>query len=126
MTPWRCRYKCGNGYPRILWLLIAIATGGAWIFYFADAPTLALQFVTFQAPAVAYATVAILTATTFVLAGYLREQVCTFMCPWPRIQAAMLDEDSLVVTYMTGRRTAFAPPEEGCGCGRKSGGLCGL
>jgi cytochrome c oxidase accessory protein FixG len=79
--------------------MIAVATGGAWIFYFADAPTLARQFFTFQAPAVAYATVALLTATTFVLAGYLREQVCTFMCPWPRIQAAMLDEDSLVVTY---------------------------
>jgi cytochrome c oxidase accessory protein FixG len=83
----------------LLWLLIAIATGGAWIFYFADAPTLALQFSTFQAPTVAYITVAILTATTFVLAGYMREQVCTYMCPWPRIQAAMLDEDSLVVTY---------------------------
>ncbi len=83
----------------ILWLLIAMATGGAWIFYFADAPTLALQFIAFKAPAVAYVTVAILTATTFIFAGYLREQVCTYMCPWPRIQAAMLDEDSLVVTY---------------------------
>jgi cytochrome c oxidase accessory protein FixG len=83
----------------LLWLLTAIATGGAWIFYFADAPTFALQFFAFQAPAVAYVTVAILTATTFILAGYMREQVCTYMCPWPRIQAAMLDEDSLVVTY---------------------------
>lgn len=82
-----------------LWLLIAVATGGAWIFYFADAPTLAVQFITFHAPVAAYATVALLTATTFVFGGYLREQVCTYMCPWPRIQAAMLDEDSLVVTY---------------------------
>ncbi len=83
----------------VLWLLIAVATGGAWIFYFADAPTLAREFFTFTAPPVAYITVALLTATTFVFAGYLREQVCTYMCPWPRIQAAMLDEDSLVVTY---------------------------
>ena len=29
----------------------------------------------------------------------MREQVCTYMCPWPRIQAAMLDENSLTVTY---------------------------
>jgi cytochrome c oxidase accessory protein FixG len=43
--------------------------------------------------------IAVLTATTFVLAGYMREQVCIYMCPWPRIQGAMLDEDSLVVTY---------------------------
>ena len=81
------------------WLLIAVATGGAWIFYFADAPTLLLNFLTGQAPFVAYATVGILTATTYVFGGLMREQVCVYMCPWPRIQAAMLDEDSLVVTY---------------------------
>lgn len=83
----------------IVWLLIAVATGGAWIFYFADAPTLAVSFVNFTAPPAAYFTVATLTATTFVFAGYMREQVCTYMCPWPRIQGAMLDEDSLIVTY---------------------------
>ena len=98
-APWSIDKLWKRASKNALWLLIAIATGGAWIFYFADAPTLARQFIAFQAPAVAYATVALLTATTFVLAGYLREQVCTYMCPWPRIQAAMLDEDSLVVTY---------------------------
>ena len=82
-----------------VWLLIAVATGGAWIFYFADAPTLLREVVTLEAPAIAYMTVAVLTATTFVLGGFLREQVCTYMCPWPRIQAAMLDEQSLTVTY---------------------------
>jgi cytochrome c oxidase accessory protein FixG len=82
-----------------LWLVIAVLTGGAWIFYFADAPTLLRDFITFQAPPVAYITVAILTFTTYVFAGFMREQVCTYMCPWPRIQAAMLDEHSLTVTY---------------------------
>ncbi len=82
-----------------IWIVIAMATGGAWIFYFADAPTLARNFLAFDAPWVAYSTVGILTATTYTFAGFMREQVCTYMCPWPRIQAAMLDEDSLVVTY---------------------------
>ncbi|NNF80877.1 MAG: cytochrome c oxidase accessory protein CcoG [Rhizobiales bacterium] len=82
-----------------IWIVIAVATGGAWIFYFADAPTLLRNFLTFEAPLIAYTTVAILTATTYVFAGFMREQVCTYMCPWPRIQGAMLDEDSLVVTY---------------------------
>lgn len=82
-----------------LFLAISVATGGAWIFYFADAPTLLYDFVTLQAPFVAYATVGVLTATTYTLGGIMREQVCIYMCPWPRIQAAMLDEDSLVVTY---------------------------
>ncbi|MEM8796225.1 MAG: cytochrome c oxidase accessory protein CcoG [Pseudomonadota bacterium] len=82
-----------------IWLLIGVATGGAWIFYFADAPTLLYQFVTLDAPFVAYATVAILTATTYVFGGLMREQVCTYMCPWPRVQGAMLDEHSLIVNY---------------------------
>ncbi len=82
-----------------IWLLIAIATGGAWIFYFADAPSLAFDFLTGHAAFVAYSTVALLTATTYVLGGLMREQVCIYMCPWPRIQGAMLDDNSLVVTY---------------------------
>jgi cytochrome c oxidase accessory protein FixG len=67
--------------------------------YFADAPTLTRDFWSGQAAPVAYVTVAILTATTFVLGGFMREQVCIYMCPWPRIQSAMLDEKSLLVTY---------------------------
>jgi polyferredoxin len=50
-------------------------------------------------PPVAYATVAILTATTFVFGGFMREQVCIYMCPWPRIQAAMMDEETITVAY---------------------------
>jgi cytochrome c oxidase accessory protein FixG len=82
-----------------IWLLIGVLTGGAWIFYFADAPSLLTSVVTLQAPPVAYVTIAILTATTYTFGGLMREQVCTYMCPWPRIQGAMLDEHSLTVTY---------------------------
>ncbi|MCU4654151.1 cytochrome c oxidase accessory protein CcoG [Roseibacterium sp. SDUM158016] len=83
----------------IVWLLIAVATGGAWVFYFADAPTLFIQLVTGQAAFVAYTTIGILTFTTFVFGGFMREQVCIYMCPWPRIQAAMMDEDTITVAY---------------------------
>lgn len=82
-----------------VWLLIAISTGGAWVFYFADAPQLAIDLFTGNAAYVAYATVGILAGTTYIFGGLMREQVCTYMCPWPRIQAAMLDENSLTVTY---------------------------
>ena len=82
-----------------IWLAIGVGTGGAWIYYFADAPTLLRQVVTLQAPAIAYGTIALLTATTYTFGGLMREQVCTYMCPWPRIQGAMLDENSLTVTY---------------------------
>jgi len=82
-----------------IWLMIAWWTGGAWVLYFNDAPTLMKQLVTFQAPMLAYIWIAILTATTYVLAGFMREQVCVYMCPWPRIQAALTDEWALNVTY---------------------------
>ena len=86
-----------------IWILIGIVTGGAWILYFADAPTLIARVFTLQAPFVAYATIALLTATTYTFGGIMREQVCTYMCPWPRIQAVMLDENSLTVTYNSWR-----------------------
>src|SRR5215471_19883806 len=60
-TLWR------KGATHLSWLVIAIATGGAWVFYFADAPTLAHQLVTFNAPLIAYLFVGIFTATTYVL-----------------------------------------------------------
>jgi cytochrome c oxidase accessory protein FixG len=82
-----------------LWLVIALATGGAWVFYFADAPTLMAGLVTGQAHPVAYTTVAVLTATTFAFGGFAREQICIYACPWPRIQAAMMDEDTITIGY---------------------------
>ncbi len=82
-----------------VWFLIGLATGGAWVFYFTDAPTLFHQLVTFQAPMVAYITMLVLTMTTFAFGGFAREQICIYACPWPRIQAAMLDEDSITVAY---------------------------
>lgn len=82
-----------------IWLVIAWWTGGAWVLYFSDAPTLVRDLATFQAPALAYIWIAILTFTTYVLAGFMREQVCVYMCPWPRIQAALTDEWALNVTY---------------------------
>jgi len=83
----------------IVWLIISVATGGAWVFYFADAPTLLVDLVTFSAAPIAYSTIAVLTATTFIFGGFMREQVCIYMCPWPRIQGAMMDEGTLTVAY---------------------------
>src|SRR6266508_2841797 len=98
-----------------IWLMIAWWTGGAWVLYFADAPTLVRELATFQAPFVAYLWIGMLTFTTYTLAGFMREQVCTYMCPWPRIQAALTDEWALNVTYRYDRgepRTSVKKAEE--------------
>ena len=92
--------KCAK---HAVWLLIGVATGGAWILYFNDAPTVTRKFLVGEASAGVYFFVLMLTATTYLLAGWAREQVCTYMCPWPRFQAAMLDEHSFAVTYRAWR-----------------------
>lgn len=82
-----------------IWLLIGLATGGAWVFYFTDAPTLVVNLLNGTAHPIAYTSLAILTATTFAFGGFAREQMCIYACPWPRIQAAMMDEDTLTIGY---------------------------
>jgi cytochrome c oxidase accessory protein FixG len=97
--PWNWEKLIKNGIKWWLWLLIGLATGGAWVFYFTDAPTLARDLVAGQAHPVAYVSILILTFTTFFFGGFAREQICIYACPWPRIQAAMMDEDTLTIGY---------------------------
>ncbi|MGB3456411.1 MAG: cytochrome c oxidase accessory protein CcoG [Litorimonas sp.] len=97
----------------VSWLLIAALTGGVWILYFHDAPTIARDFFTGHAPTTSYVFAALLTFTTYTLAGSMREQVCTYMCPWPRIQAALIDEDALNVTYRYDRGEPRGPHKKG-------------
>jgi len=87
----------------LAWLLIAIVTGGAWIMYFNDAPTVVADVFTANASLTVYGFIGLFAATTYLLAGWAREQVCIYMCPWPRFQAAMFDEHSLLVTYESWR-----------------------
>jgi cytochrome c oxidase accessory protein FixG len=97
--PWTLERTARAGLKHFLWLMVAWWTGGAWVLYFADAPTLVKDLATFQASPIAYLWIALLTTTTYLLAGHMREQVCLYMCPWPRIQAALTDEYALNVTY---------------------------
>ncbi len=96
-TVWR------KGLKHAVWLGIAFWTGGAWIMYYVDAPTVTVEFWTGAASKEVYFFTLLFTATTYLLAGWAREQVCTYMCPWPRFQSAMLDEQSLTVTYQAWR-----------------------
>ncbi|MFO1014211.1 MAG: cytochrome c oxidase accessory protein CcoG [Caulobacteraceae bacterium] len=95
------------------WLAVAFATGGAWIFYFRDAPTLLREFWMGQAPMTSYVSCALLTFTTYVFAGHMREQVCEYLCPWPRIQSAMVDAETLQVTYRYDRGEPRGPHKKG-------------
>ncbi len=60
-----------------------------------------------------YASIATLAFTTYSLGGLMREQVCTYMCPWPRIQGAMTDNEALAVTYRADRGEPRGPHRKG-------------
>src|SRR5262245_54548494 len=99
----------------VTWLVIAALTGGAMGFYFRDAPTLAQELLSGSAPAIAYLFLGVFTATTYVLGGIAREQVCIYMCPWPRIQGAMVDQETLLITYRAARGEPRGPHKKGQG-----------
>lgn len=102
-----------KGGKHLVWLLIAFLTGGAFILYWHDAPTIARTFFTGEAPLTAYFFAGVLTFTTYMLAGTMREQVCTYLCPWPRIQGALTDQHALNVTYRYDRGEPRGPHRKG-------------
>jgi cytochrome c oxidase accessory protein FixG len=101
--PWGPAKLFKKSMTHLSWLAIGLLTGGAFVFYFRDAPTLAHELLTGTAPAIAYLFLGIFTLTTYVLGGLAREQVCIYMCPWPRIQGAMVDHETLLVSYRSDR-----------------------
>lgn len=101
--PWSAAKVWRKSAKHAVWLGIAAATGGAWIMYYVDAPTVTLELVTGAASLTVYFFFVLFTLTTYVLAGWAREQVCTHMCPWPRFQSAIFDEGTYTVNYSAWR-----------------------
>ncbi len=66
-----------------------------------------------DAPTIAYVFLGLFTGTTYLLGGIAREQVCIYMCPWPRIQSAMFDKDSLLISYRGYRGEPRGPHKKG-------------
>ncbi|NJM11091.1 MAG: cytochrome c oxidase accessory protein CcoG [Synechococcaceae cyanobacterium SM1_2_3] len=98
-APWNREKLIKKGATYGLWLLAAFWTGLSFTLYWADAPTLVVDMLLGRASTAAYFTTLFLTATTFVMAGLAREQVCTYMCPYARFQSAMFDHDTLIISY---------------------------
>ena len=107
--PWGAVKIYKKTMTHLSWALIGLLTGGALVFYFRDAPTLAVELVNGTAPAIAYLFLGIFAFTTYLLGGIAREQVCIYMCPWPRIQGAMTDRHTLLVSYRAERGEPRGP-----------------
>lgn len=102
-SPWTWDKLSKKMLTHLIWLFIGLCTGGAWVFYFNDAPTLMEQLVHLQVPWSVGGWILGLTFSTYLMAGFAREQVCTYMCPYSRFQSAMFDKDTLIISYDTER-----------------------
>ena len=98
-SKWTANKIFKMGLTHFLWLIVAFVTGLAFTLYWGNAPDLIIDIFTLNAPIAAGVTILFLTATTYVMAGIAREQVCTYMCPYARFQSAMFDKDTVIVAY---------------------------
>lgn len=101
--PWTWEKIYKMAITHSIWLMIAWCTAGSFVLYFNDAPTLVRNFLSFNVSTTVLFFIFGLTFSTYLMAGFAREQVCTFMCPYGRFQSAMFDKDTLIIGYDTAR-----------------------
>jgi cytochrome c oxidase accessory protein FixG len=82
-----------------LWILIGLVTGLTFVGYFSPIRELVPSLLSGTADGWAYFWVGFFTLATYGNAGWLREQVCIYMCPYGRFQSVMFDKDTLIVSY---------------------------
>lgn len=97
--PWTFQKIWKLALTHFLWLVISWCTAGSFVLYFNDAPTLVRSFFEFDVSITVLGFIGGLTFSTYLMAGFAREQVCTYMCPYARFQSAMFDRDTLIIGY---------------------------
>jgi cytochrome c oxidase accessory protein FixG len=100
------------------WLMIAGATGITFVGYFYPIRDLMVDLATFSAGKWQVMWAVFFTCATYINAGWMREQVCKYMCPYARFQSVMFDHDTLIVSYdqkrgeVRGSRKKSADPRQ--------------
>ncbi len=88
-----------KAYKHIFWLAIAMWTGFTFVGYFTPIKDLGMEFFLGNMSSWEVFWVFFYAFATYGNAGFMREQVCKYMCPYARFQSAMFDKDTLIVTY---------------------------
>ncbi|WP_066962993.1 cytochrome c oxidase accessory protein CcoG [Microbulbifer sp. Q7] len=108
-APWNTEKVLRKSGTHAIWLLISLATALAFVGYFYGIRDLVVDLATFNAHPQGVFWVAFFTFATYMNAGFLREQVCKYMCPYARFQSVMYDKDTLAVYYDARRGEARGP-----------------
>ena len=98
-APWSSRKLLRRGTKHALWLALALLTGLTFVGYFTPIADLIFRTFTFELGFWEFFWIAFFTAATYTNAGWMREQVCKYMCPYARFQSVMFDKDTLIVSY---------------------------
>jgi len=96
-----------------LWLLIGFVTAFTFMGYFSPVRELLPTLLSGEASGAEYFWIAFFTVVTYLAAGYMREQVCIYMCPYSRFQSVMFDKDTLIVSYDEKRGENRGPRKKG-------------
>ncbi len=102
-APWRTNKILRKGAKQAVWLAIALVTGFSFVGYFTPIRELAAAAAEWNLSSWSAFWVLFYGAATYGNAGFLREQMCKYMCPYARFQSALIDKDSLIITYDTAR-----------------------
>ena len=84
---------------QFLWITFALWTGYTFVGYFTPIRQFGVELITFQVGGWALFWTLFYGFATYGNAGYMREQVCKYMCPYARFQSAMFDKDTLIISY---------------------------
>lgn len=97
--PWTLNKFTLKVLKHTLWLLIGIFTGISFVAWFTDAFQLWNNLFSFQVSLTAIIIIASFTGGTYLFAGFMREQVCFWLCPYARLQGVMYDQDTVLPSY---------------------------
>ncbi|MDO8418600.1 MAG: cytochrome c oxidase accessory protein CcoG [Rubrivivax sp.] len=102
-APWSAGKVARKGAKQGAWLAISLFTGYTFVGYFTPIRELAQAVLSFEVTPWNGFWILFYGAATYGNAGYLREQMCKYICPYARFQSALIDKDSLIITYDTAR-----------------------
>jgi len=92
-----------------LWITFSIFTGLTFVGYFSPMRDLAVNFLTFDNGPWETFWIYFYAFATYGNAGWLREQVCLYMCPYARFQSAMFDKDTMIISFDAARGLPKGP-----------------
>jgi cytochrome c oxidase accessory protein FixG len=102
-APWGRNKLLRKGAKQLGWTSLALLTGFTFVGYFTPILQLAGEVATFTLSAWEAFWVLFYALATYGNAGFMREQVCKYMCPYARIQSALIDRDSMIISYDAAR-----------------------